>query len=220
MSKRIEVTARQARRCRGDHCFTTTPRYFDEGYFSEKTLTALKADPLLNVREVDEDEIKDLPPLEGKEADAALVVAAIRLLTPEQFDGTGLPRMPDLRAALKLSSPDLAARFDTATRDRILTGMKNEGFVVPLASTDNAPSEAGGYDTLIEEAIRAFGPDDFTKGGKPRMDRLRNAVQKLAYPNGEEAGVIIEAEDCDRVFKAMVAANFEVPKVVTGNGGT
>ncbi len=77
-----------------------------------------------------------------------------------------------------------------------------------------ADPEPGGLDELIEKAIRAFGPEDFTKACEPRMSALGDAVQPLAHPNGEESGVVIEAEDRDRVFKLMVEAGFVTPEPV------
>lgn len=210
---KIEIRALNERRCRAGRCFTPVPEYFDEDAFSPEEWKAIEDDLLLAARRVEDDEIEPRPVLEGAQAEAALVEAAIRTLTAGQFDGMGLPRMPDLRAVLTASSPDFAARFDMATRDRVFAGMTKNSFVAPVAA-DASPgsSDAGGHDDLIEQAIRAFGPEDFTKGGEPRIERLREAVQKLANPDGGESGVVIGPADRDRVFKAMTEAEFEVPK--------
>jgi len=71
---------------------------------------------------------------------------------------------------------------------------------------------AGVSDALIEQAIRAFTPDDFTKAGEPRISTLMDAVQKLASTDDEKARVYIEAEDRDRVWNAMVSAGFKIPE--------
>lgn len=99
----------------------------EDDAFTEKQIEAMRADPVLAIETG-----VDAPaePADPEDEDAA-IETAIRTLGRVDFDGSGKPRLPSVRLALKADHPGLAARFDVSARDRVFANMTEAGFVVP-----------------------------------------------------------------------------------------